>query len=141
MQSSQQLSAKLERTTSDLQEAQVREASCREQLAKWLEEKKVMRFELLQAKEQHSEQLLRIKGLINVAGTMRPQIIQCVQDVAYPSVTLQAWPKEGPFRDGCSRLVFIARDLGPAHIEAIGAALAQLPTDAIALRMSSGDSM
>ena len=34
------------------QEAQVREASCREQLAKWLEEKKVMRFELLQAKEQ-----------------------------------------------------------------------------------------
>ena len=30
----------------------MREASCREQLAKWLEEKKVMRFELLQAKEQ-----------------------------------------------------------------------------------------
>ena len=33
----------------------MREASCREQLAKWLEEKKVMRFELLQAKEQVSD--------------------------------------------------------------------------------------
>ena len=90
---------------------------------------------------EHGRQLLRVKGLINVAGTQRPQIIQCVQGVAYPSVTLPAWPKEGPFRDGCSRLVFIARNLDPAHIEAIRAALAQLPTDAIALRMSSGDSM
>ncbi len=90
---------------------------------------------------EHGKQLLRVKGLINVAGTLRPQIIQCVQGVAYPSVTLPVWPKEGPFSDGCSRLVFIARDLDPAQIEAIRAALAQLPTDAIALRMSSGDSM
>ena len=30
----------------------MREASFREQLSKWLEEKKVMRLELLQAKEQ-----------------------------------------------------------------------------------------
>ena len=90
---------------------------------------------------EHGRQLLRIKGLINVAGTTRPQIIQCVQGVAYPSVTLSGWPKEGPFSDGCSRLVFIVRDLDAAHIEAIRASLAQLPTDAIALRMSSGDSM
>jgi G3E family GTPase len=90
---------------------------------------------------QHGKQLLRIKGLIKVAGTLCPQIVQCVQGVAYPSVTLPAWPKEGPFQDGCSRLVFIARDLDAADIEAIRAALAQLPTDAIALRMSSGDSM
>lgn len=90
---------------------------------------------------QHGKQLLRVKGLINVAGTLRPQIIQCVQGVAYPSVTLTAWPKEGPFRDGFSRLVFIARDLDPAHVEAIRAALSQLPTDVAALRMSSGDSM
>lgn len=90
---------------------------------------------------QHGKQLLRIKGLINVAGTRCPQIVQCVQGVAYPSVTLPAWPKEGPFRDGRSRVVFITRDLEAAHIEAIRAALAQLPADAIALRMSSGDSM
>lgn len=90
---------------------------------------------------QHGKQLLRVKGLIHVAGTRSPQIVQCVQGVAYPTVTLPAWPKDGPFRDGRSRLVFIARDLDPAHIESIRAALAQLPTDAIALRMSSGDSM
>jgi G3E family GTPase len=89
----------------------------------------------------HGKQLLRIKGLINVAGTVRPQVIQCVQGVAYPSVTLPAWPKEGPFRDGLSRLVFIARGLDEGQMDAIRASLAQLPTDAIALRMSSGDSM
>ena len=90
---------------------------------------------------QHGKQLLRIKGLINVAGTVRPQVIQCVQGVAYPSVTLSAWPKEGPFRDGCSRLVFIARGLNEAQMDAIRAAMAQLPADAVALRMSAGDSM
>ena len=90
---------------------------------------------------QHGKQLLRVKGLINVAGTVRPQVIQCVQGVAYPSVTLSAWPTEGPFRDGCSRLVFIARGLDEAQVEAIRAALAQLPADAVALRMSAGDSM
>ena len=37
----------------------MREASCREQLAKWLEEKKVMRMELLQAKEQVQPILIR----------------------------------------------------------------------------------
>lgn len=90
---------------------------------------------------QHGKQLLRVKGLINVAGTRCPQIVQCVQGVAYPSVTLPAWPKDGSFRDGRSRLVFIARDLDPMQIESIRAALAQLPSDAVALRMSSGDSM
>lgn len=90
---------------------------------------------------QHGKQLLRVKGLINVAGTQCPQIVQCVQGVAYPAVTLPAWPKDGPFCDGRSRLVFIARDLEPAQIEFIRAALAQLPSDAMALRMSSGDSM
>jgi G3E family GTPase len=49
---------------------------------------------------EHGKQLLRVKGLINVAGTLRPQIIQCVQGAAYPSVTLPVWPKEGPFSDG-----------------------------------------
>lgn len=90
---------------------------------------------------QHGRQLLRIKGLINVAGTVRPQVIQCVQGVAYPSVTLLAWPADGPFRDGCSRLVFIGRGLDEAQVGAIRAALARLPADAVALRMSAGDSM
>ncbi len=89
----------------------------------------------------HAVQLLRVKGLIAVAGTTRPQVIQCVQGVAYPSVTLAAWPNEGPFRDGHGRLVFITRDLVDEQIEAIRLALSQLPSDAVALRMSAGDSM
>lgn len=67
----QQLSAKLQTASKELevqhspsiaalltltltveQEAQVREASFREQVSKWLEEKKIMRMELLHAKEQ-----------------------------------------------------------------------------------------
>ena len=89
----------------------------------------------------HASQLLRVKGLIHVAGTLRPQVIQCVQGVAYPSVTLPAWPKEGPFQDGLGRLVFIARGLDEMQVDAIRGALAALPSDAVALRMSSGDSM
>jgi G3E family GTPase len=90
---------------------------------------------------QFGSQLLRVKGLLNVAGTLRPQVVQCVQGVAYPSVSLPAWPKEGPFRDGLGRLVFIGRGLDDAQVDAIRAALANLPADPVALRMSSGDSM
>jgi G3E family GTPase len=89
----------------------------------------------------HGSRLLRVKGLIHVAGTLRPQVIQCVQGVAYPSISLPAWPKEGPFADGRGRLVFIARGLDAAQVEAIRVALASLPADAVALRMSAGDSM
>ncbi len=89
----------------------------------------------------HGSELLRVKGLINVAGTVRPQVIQCVLGVAYPSLSLPAWPREGPFRDGRGRLVFITRGLDEAQVAAIRSALATLPGDAVALRMSAGDSM
>lgn len=88
---------------------------------------------------RHGAQLLRVKGLIQVAGAARPQVIQCVQGVAYPSVSLAVWPKEGPFQDGRGRLVFIARHLDAEQVDAITRALAQLPGDAAALRMSAGD--
>ena len=94
-----------------------------------------------QVLSSRGSQLLRVKGLISVVGTLRPQVIQCVQGVAYPSLSLPAWPKEGPFRDGRGRLVFIVRGLDEVQVDAIRAALAALPSDAVALRMSSGDSM
>lgn len=90
---------------------------------------------------RYGQQLLRIKGLINVAGTVSPQVIQCVQAVAYPAVTLPAWPKDGPLRDGRSRLVFIAQGLDEVQVAEIRAALDSLPVDTVALRMSAGDSM
>ena len=89
----------------------------------------------------HGDSLLRVKGLVSVAGDGRPQVIQCVQRVAYPPVRLPAWPGEGPFRDGRGRLVFIGRDLGNEQIESIRTALTHLPGDVAALRTSAGDVM
>lgn len=88
---------------------------------------------------RHGAGLLRVKGLVSVAGEARPQVIQCVQGVAYPSVRLPRWPDEGPFRDRRGRLVFIARDLSDEQVEAIRSACVQLPGDPAALRTSAGD--
>ncbi len=89
----------------------------------------------------HGSKLLRVKGLVNVVGSTRPQVIQCVQTVAYPSISLPAWPRQGPFMDGRGRLVFIARDLAAEQIDAIRSTLTRFPSDSAALRMSAGDSM
>jgi hypothetical protein len=43
--------------------------------------------------------------------------------------------------DGRGRLVFIARDLDAAQVEAIRSALTTFPGDSAALRMTAGDSM
>lgn len=55
--------------------------------------------------------ILRLKGLVNVAGDLQPRIIQCVQHVRYPSAALEKWPDEGVYADRHSRLVFIVNDL------------------------------
>jgi G3E family GTPase len=64
--------------------------------------------------------LLRVKGIINVAGRAGPVVIQGVQHVFHPPVELTAWPDE----DRRTRLVFITR-----HIKA--EALAQSFTAAM----------
>ncbi|WP_319243632.1 GTP-binding protein [uncultured Propionivibrio sp.] len=55
--------------------------------------------------------LLRLKGLVHVAGDPQPRVIQCVQHVRYPSASLAAWPETGAYADRHSRLVFIVNDL------------------------------
>jgi G3E family GTPase len=52
--------------------------------------------------------LLRLKGLLNLAGKDRPTAVHAVQHVLHPPVTLERWPSE----DRSSLLVFIVRDLG-----------------------------
>jgi hypothetical protein len=89
----------------------------------------------------HGAKLLRVKGLMNIAGNDTPQVIQCVQGVAYPCISLAGWPKDGAFSDGRGRLVFIARDLSAERVEAIRSALSTFPGDSAALRMSAGDLM
>ncbi|NML28358.1 CobW family GTP-binding protein [Zoogloea dura] len=87
--------------------------------------------------QAHGPQLLRVKGLLAVAGEALPRVIQCVQEVAYPSLTLPAWPADGSFADHRGRLVFIVRDLPEAAAAAIRASLAALPGDPAAIRASA----
>ena len=87
--------------------------------------------------QDYGPRLLRVKGLMNIAGERQPRVIQCVQNVAYPSVRLPKWPEGSPFDDGRGRLVFIARDLAPAEADAIRSTLARLPGDAAAIRAAA----
>lgn len=64
----------------------------------------------------HGEEILRIKGLVNVVGEAAPRLLQCVQHVRYPSVTLSAWPDEAAYADRKTRLVFITRALPEARV-------------------------
>lgn len=56
--------------------------------------------------------LLRIKGIVNLAGHERPVAIHGVQELFHPAVELPAWPSS----DRRSRIVFITRDLDRAVI-------------------------
>lgn len=63
---------------------------------------------------RHGEQVLRVKGILDVAGADRPVAIHGVQHLIHPPTHLRAWP-DGARR---SRIVFIVRGLDPAAIEA-----------------------
>ncbi len=60
------------------------------------------------------ESLLRIKGILNVAGQDRPVAIHGVQHLFHPPALLAGWPADDP---RTSRLVFITRDLPRDVIE------------------------
>jgi G3E family GTPase len=51
--------------------------------------------------------LLRVKGLLNVAGCRGPVVVHVVQHLAHPPVELAAWPD----KNHASRLVFITRNI------------------------------
>jgi G3E family GTPase len=53
------------------------------------------------------ENLLRIKGIVNVAGHDAPMAIHGVQHIFHPPATLPGWPDA----DRRTRIVFITRDL------------------------------
>ena len=60
----------------------------------------------------HGEKLLRLKGVINVAGEPGPVVINGVRHIFHEPAHLPAWPDA----DRRTRLVFIVRDLDPAVI-------------------------
>lgn len=72
------------------------------------------------------EQILRIKGLVNVLGESGPRIVQCVQHMRYPSVRLNEWPADPAYADQKTRLVFITRGLSEQAVRQQMAKLAEL---------------
>jgi len=60
------------------------------------------------------ERMLRIKGIVHIAGEPGPSVIHGVQHVLHPPVTLAAWPDA----DRRTRLVFITRDIERSAIAA-----------------------
>jgi G3E family GTPase len=57
--------------------------------------------------ELRGERILRLKGLVNVAGQTGPVAVHAVQHTLYPPAKLAEWPDN----DHRTRLVFITRDL------------------------------
>lgn len=56
--------------------------------------------------------ILRIKGILNLAEFDQPLVIHGVQHIFHPPVMLDAWPSD----DRRSRIVFITRDLDEAAL-------------------------
>jgi G3E family GTPase len=62
---------------------------------------------------RHGADVLRLKGLLNVAGLATPVLINAVQHIVHPPSHLEQWPDA----DRRSRLIFIVRALQRTRIE------------------------
>ena len=69
--------------------------------------------------------LLRVKGLLNVAGCRGPVVVHVVQHLAHPPVELKAWPA----KDRASRLVFITRGISERQVRDLLASVRALAAD------------
>jgi G3E family GTPase len=63
--------------------------------------------------------LLRAKGLLNVAGCSGPVVIQIVQHLMHRPVELQSWPSP----DETTRVVFIVRNIPEQTVRDLFAAV------------------
>ena len=66
--------------------------------------------------------LLRVKGLLNIAGCRGPVVIQYVQHLAHPPVELETWPDA----NRKSRVVFITRGVPEIQVRDLFAAVRAL---------------
>ncbi len=62
---------------------------------------------------RHGTQVLRVKGILNVAGSPTPVAVHGVQHLVHPPMHMTAWPDE----DRRSRLVFIVDGLDRVAVE------------------------
>jgi G3E family GTPase len=73
---------------------------------------------------RHGEKVLRVKGILNVAGSDTPVAVHGVQHLVHPPAHLTAWPDD----DRRSRLVFIVDGLERSAIERSLGAFLRTPT-------------
>jgi G3E family GTPase len=66
--------------------------------------------------------LLRVKGVLDVAGCQGPVVVQYVQHLAHPPVELQSWPDQR--RN--SRIVFITRGIAESQVRDLFASVETL---------------
>lgn len=62
---------------------------------------------------RHGDRVLRVKGILNVAGEKAPVAIHGVQHLVHPPIHMRAWPD----KDRRSRIVFIVDGLQKPDIE------------------------
>ncbi len=62
---------------------------------------------------KHGQNVLRVKGILNVKGIDAPVIVNGVQHIVHPPLHLAAWPDD----DRRSRIVFIVDDMDGTLIE------------------------
>ncbi len=60
----------------------------------------------------HGDDLLRVKGILNIAGRKKPIVVQAVQRLFHPPFELTEWPSD----DHSSRIVFITRGLSRDYV-------------------------
>jgi G3E family GTPase len=75
---------------------------------------------------RHGNEVLRVKGILNVAGTETPVAVHGVQHLVHPPTHMNAWPDT----DRRSRLVLIVKGLAPATIERSLRTCSMIPTSA-----------
>jgi G3E family GTPase len=75
---------------------------------------------------RHGNEVLRVKGILNVAGTETPVAVHGVQHLVHPPTHMSAWPDT----DRRSRLVLIVKGLAPATIERSLRTCSMIPTSA-----------
>ena len=63
----------------------------------------------------HGEDLLRVKGILNIAGRDKPIVVQAVQQLFHPPVPLPEWPSN----DRRSQIVFITRGLSREFVSEV----------------------
>jgi len=73
--------------------------------------------------------LLRVKGLLDVAGCRGPVVVQYVQHLAHPPVELESWPESWPDQNRMSRVVFITRNIRERQVRDLFVAVRALTQD------------